>query len=47
MTIYKVYNTRNGAENYIAKFLPNHSEVRIDEVDGKFYVISGHSGYQA
>lgn len=47
MTIYKVYNTRRAAENYIAKFLPNNTEVRIDEAAGMFYVISGRSGYQA
>jgi hypothetical protein len=47
MTIHKVYNTSRGAEAYKAKYYANDDSVRIDEVDGKFFVISGYSGYQA
>lgn len=45
MTIYKVYSTEAGAQRYIAKHFANSTTIRIDKVDGMFYVISGHSGY--
>ena len=45
MTIFKTYGTRKGAENYIAKFWANDSEVRIEEVGDRFFVVAGYSGY--
>ena len=47
MTIYKVYKSYKAAERFIDQYMTHSSTVRIDEVDGKFFVISGHSGYQS
>ena len=47
MTIYKVYKSYKAAERFIENYMTHSSTVRIDQVGDMFYVISGHSGYQA
>jgi hypothetical protein len=37
-TVYKVFLTRRGAENYIARWLQNQNAV-IEVIDNKFYVV--------
>jgi hypothetical protein len=36
-TIYKVCNTRKGAENYIARW--NVEDAEIQEIDNRFWVV--------
>lgn len=36
-TIYKVYESRKGAENYIARY--NLTNTVIEEIDGRFFVV--------
>ena len=36
-TVYKVYETRKGAENYIAKMIG--CELRIEVIDNRFFVV--------
>lgn len=37
-TVYKVYNTERGAQNYINKF---NLDAHIEQISGFFYVVSG------
>jgi hypothetical protein len=37
-TIYKVLQTRKGAENYVARW--NIDDVEIQEIDGRFWVVA-------
>lgn len=37
-TVYKVFLTRRGAENYIARWLQNQNAA-IEVIDNKFYVV--------
>lgn len=36
-TVYKVYTTRKGAENYIAKW---NIDAQIEVIDNKFFVVA-------
>ena len=38
-TIYKGFNTRRGAESYIARWLSNDTTIRIEVIDNRFWVV--------
>ena len=38
-TIYKVYQTQKGAENYIARHFTGRADITIEEIDNKFFVV--------
>jgi hypothetical protein len=39
-TVYKVYQTENGAKRYIARFLANRENISIEIHSGMFYVVA-------
>jgi hypothetical protein len=38
-TVYEIYKTRRGAEAYIARFLANQENIRIEDINGQFAVV--------
>lgn len=39
-TIFNTFKTQKGAENYIAKHLANVSGIRIENINGRFFVVA-------
>lgn len=38
-TIFKVLATRTAADRYMARWFANRSDIRIEMIDGKFFLV--------